>query len=287
MKLICFDIGGTNIKFGIVKDSVLLLSDMMATNAYKGAESIFDSVLNKARELDDDSIDGISISCCGVIDNINGLIYSSNEMIEGFSGYNISDKLSVLNKRVIVENDVNCFMICERMVGNLIDSVNSVMITIGTGIGGSFCINKELYFGASFSAGEVGQMYIDNGNSFEQLASISALVDCAKDKGLDVNNGVDVFKLYDNGDSICQDVVKEFYYYLSVGLSNIICMFNPDKIVIGGAITNRKTFINELQESFNRVCPKRFVDSCKLEIAKYYNESGLLGAYYNYIKNTY
>ena len=157
-----------------------------------------------------------------------------------------------------------------------------VCITVGTGIGGAIVVNGEMWRGLNFKAAEFGRMLIEGGK-YESVAATSALVRSARIAGLTVGNGQDVFALYDQKNPVAVSVVTEFYRKLALGIANLVYIFNPEAIVIGGGISNRKTFSSELKKELKKIMVPAFYDTVKIYNAAYANDGGIMGAYYNYI----
>ena len=166
-----------------------------------------------------------------------------------------------LNVPVKVSNDANCAALGEAICGSGNAARNLIMVSLGTGIGGGIIINNKIYEGKG-SAGEIGHFSIDmNGREcpcgmkgcFEQYASAAALVSSAeKAAAQNVDsvlyrlysdnknklNGKLFFKAVADGCDVAKSVLDKYIKYLSVGLSGIISIFDPDMIVLSGGITN-------------------------------------------------
>ena len=155
-------------------------------------------------------------------------------------------------------------------------------MTVGTGIGGAIVINGEMWRGLNFKAAEFGRMIIPGGK-YESLAATSALVRQARIAGLTCGNGKDVFDLYDQKNKQAIEVVTNFYKNLATGIANLVYIFNPEAIVIGGGISNRKTFATELKRELKKIMNPSFYDTVKIFNAAYANDGGIMGAYYNYL----
>ena len=139
-----------------------------------------------------------------------------------------------------------------------------------------------MWRGLNFKAAEFGRMLIQGGK-YESLAATSALVRQARIAGLTVGNGKDVFDLYDQKNKVAVEVVTNFYKNLATGIVNLVYIFNPEAIVIGGGISNRKTFSTELKRELKKIMNPGFYDTVKIYNAAYANDGGIMGAYYNYL----
>ncbi len=284
--IIVFDIGGTDIKFGVTKNNELIFKDKMPTLAKEiGGVNIIKNIISKIKELSSQyKFIGCAISSAGVIDPSTGIVVSATDSIPNYIGVNIKEMIEKETKLTTwVQNDVNCFAIAEKHNGNGKGINNFITLTVGTGIGGAVVINNELLLGKNFSAGEVGRMNL-NDKTFEQCASITSLVIEAKNNNLDVSNGIEVFELYDNKNEIAIKVVDNFYSNLAKGIINLLYTFNPDKVLIGGAISNRLQFINELTFYIDKYIDNKDLSKDILSTTKNKNDSGLYGALFNFIE---
>lgn len=285
MQVLCFDIGGTDIKYGVVKDEQIIEKHKVPTESKLPKEKLEEKLLNLAKEmLSKYECDGVGVSCAGSIDVEKGAVITPPEAIPNFRDLNFKTFFKEnFNLDCVADNDVNCFGIAEATSGAGKTFKNFFTITVGTGIGGAIIINGEIWRGASYNAGEVGRMLLPK-EKFESLASVSALVRHAKELGLDVNNGLDVFKLYDENNFLAEQAIAGFYHYLAVGIANLIYTFNPEAFIIGGGITNREGFIEELNKTINRYLVDGFKNTALIKRAYYKNDGGMMGAYYNFVK---
>lgn len=284
MKILCYDMGGTDLKYGVIENNNLLFSSKTPTKCYSTPEELKEQYIYLTKEILQKfpDIQGVAISTAGSVDYTRGVIVAAPEAIPVFQDFDFKTLFKEnFNLDCFVDNDVNSFAAAELNEDNPYH--NFIVMTVGTGIGGAIIVNDTLWRGANFNAGEIGRMLI-NGISYEKQASMSALLRNAKSKGLDIKNGLELFNLYDNKDELALKVVNDFYQKLATGLANIIYMFNPEAIFIGGGISQRKTFIEELEEHLNPQLEWEFRNITKIKIASHQNDGGMYGAYRNYLK---
>lgn len=284
MKILCYDMGGTDLKYGVIENNNLLFSSKTPTKCYSTPEELKEQYIYLTKEILQKfpDIQGVAISTAGSVDYTRGVIVAAPEAIPVFQDFDFKTLFKEnFNLDCFVDNDVNSFAAAELNEDNPYH--NFIVMTVGTGIGGAIIVNDTLWRGANFNAGEIGRMLI-NGISYEKQASMSALLRNAKAKGLDIKNGLELFNLYDNKDELALEVVNDFYQKLATGLANIIYMFNPEAIFIGGGISQRKTFIEELEEHLNPQLEWEFRNITKIKIASHQNDGGMYGAYRNYLK---
>lgn len=281
-----FDLGGTDLKFGIMnREGSLVFNDKVPSKASEGGTMLLDQVIELTDHLKSlYTLDGIAISSAGVIQPNTGVVLSATETIPNYVGLNINNYISEkTGLHTTSINDVRAAALSET---RFIPEKNVLMMTIGTGIGGAIVYDHQIYHGHFYSAGEWGHMYIA-GKPFEKLASMSAIINEAKSKGIDVDNGEQLFKLYDQDHMVVVSIIKKFYHYLSMGIANLVYTINPELIIIGGGISNRgQKFIDELNQALHAHLPKFYVNSVKIICAKNLNHSGMIGAYIHHKKNS-
>ena len=286
MQVLCFDIGGTDIKYGIIKDEVIIEKHKVPTEAYLPKEALENKLYNLAKDLlSKYEVEGVGVSCAGSIDYDRAVVTTAPDAIPSFKDLDFRTFFKEkFNLDCVADNDVNCFAKAEGTSGAAKDFNNFFTITVGTGIGGAIVYNKQVFRGANFNAGEVGRMLLPK-EKFESLASMTALIKNAREIGLDVSNGKEIFDLYDEGDFLAKQAVSSFYHYLAVGIANLIYTFNPEAFVIGGGITNRECFLDELNKTINRYLVDGFRNTAILKRAHYKNDGGMMGAYYNFVSS--
>lgn len=140
MNYLCFDIGGTKTKFGILNDNYQILEkNQIDTLAYKGGDHILNNIINIINEYKlKYDLAGIAISTAGVVDHKKGFILYANDIIPNYSGLNLTKLIKdATGLNASIENDVNCFALSHTLLSNL----DFLMVAIGTGIGGGIIIN--------------------------------------------------------------------------------------------------------------------------------------------------
>ena len=284
---IAFDIGGTQIKYGIVSEAgAVLKHKTVPTEIHLGGEQIIQKLILLSQKLiNEHTISGIGISTEGIINIYKGVVTGGVDHIPNYATIPIIDRLQeVLKVPVSIDNDVNCAAFGEKWNGVGRDKRNFIMLTLGTGIGGAIFIDGELYRGHSFSAGEWGNMLIE-GKTFEEVASISGLICLVrKYKGEGEWDGKTIFELYDKGDREVTKAVEVFFKHLAIGISNLAYIFNPEMIVIGGGITDRgNQFLKEVKEEVEKYLNKEIYSNCEIQLAQNGNCAGMIGAIYHFL----
>lgn len=290
MKIIGIDIGGTTIKADLYDEFGTSL------NHFKEIETIIDydlgtnQILNQVCDLIGEytlnhSIDGVGISTAGVVNANTGEIIYAGYTIPGYIGVNFTAEIEKrFGLYTFVENDVNCAALGELWKGQAKDKKNVVMVTIGTGIGGSIIVNGQIVNGFNYTAGEVG--YIPVGNSdWQSKASTTALIHLYQKKSLKTNQtGRTFFTDLRSGDKVAEETFEIFVENLTKGLLTISYLLNPEILILGGGILDSKDILlPEIQSSLaknamdNSFLPKNLV------AATLGNEAGRIGAVKNFL----
>ncbi|MCY7160177.1 ROK family protein [Streptococcus mitis] len=290
MKIIGIDIGGTTIKADLYDEFGTSL------NHFKEIETIIDydlgtnQILNQVCDLIGEytlnhSIDGVGISTAGVVNANTGEIIYAGYTIPGYIGVNFTSEIEKrFGLSTFVENDVNCAALGELWKGQAKDKKNVVMVTIGTGIGGSIIVNGQIVNGFNYTAGEVG--YIPVGDSdWQSKASTTSLIHLYQKKSLKTNQtGRTFFTDLKSGDKVAKETFEIFVENLTKGLLTISYLLNPEILILGGGILAKKDILlPEIQSSLaknvmdNRFLPKNVV------AATLGNEAGRIGAVKNFL----
>lgn len=287
-KYVSIDIGGTAIKYGIINEEGIIISrEEQPTEAYKGGPFILEKVIQIAENFcGSEDVSGICISTAGVVDTKKGEIIHSAPLIPKYTGINFKE---ALEKRCFipceVENDVNCAGLAEYVSGAAKGSRISLMLTIGTGIGGSLVVDGEVFHGISGSACEVGYMHM-NGSDFQTLGAASILTrKVAEWKGetSDKWDGRRVFEEAKNGDELCNKAIDEMCDILGMGIANICYVLNPEVVVLGGGIMAQEQFLrSRIEEAVNKYLLPGIAAHTSITFAKHRNDAGMLGAFYHF-----
>lgn len=285
---ICIDIGGTAIKHSVAReDGQIITMSQIDTEASKGGLSILEKAKDIVRNyITEHKVDGICVSTAGMVDPKEGKIIYASNLIPNYIGVEIKKELEKeFNLRCEVENDVNCAGLGEFWLGAAKNSHSCVCLTIGTGIGGCVIINGKVLPGFSNSAGEVGYMKI-NGEALQDVAATSKLVEkVAARKNIDKSdiNGKIIFDLAKKGDIDCIEEIDKLVDNLTLGISYIVYVINPEVVVLGGGIMAQKEYLEEkIKTSLKEKLIESVYNNVRIEFAENQNNAGMLGALYNF-----
>lgn len=308
MLYIGIDLGGTNISTGIVDENGnILVKASTPTMNGRNSEDILEDMaeiskkLMKELNVTEKDIEAIGVGLPGLIDKKKGVSIYANNL--NFNNINIVEEMQ---KRIdvpcYIENDANCAAIGENVCGVAYGSKNLIYITIGTGLGAGIIINGKVFDGSFGGGGEAGHMVIvaegeectcGRKGCWEAYASASALrregrIAAAKYPNSKIYDLVDgniklidaktVFDAADLGDEVAIEIIDMYIKYLAVGLVNLVNIFQPEAIIIGGGVCAQgDKLINPLKE----ILSKRVYGGqlkTKLCIATLGNDAGIVGA---------
>ena len=268
MKYVGVDIGGTNLKAGLVDENgVLLATQKMKVASIADDDGLAWTVASLVQELAHtvnisvSDVASVGVGVPGTVEIRSGSInYTCNLPLRNVPLRKLFHRY--LSIPLYIENDANCAALAEFLVGAGRDSKRFVTITLGTGVGAGIVHNGKIYHGANGMAGEVGHMVIQRGGlpcpcgrhgCWEQYASATALKRMtaaalaahphsilaqvvAENEGR--VSGQSAFIAARRGDPVGQQVCDEYVDYLACGMVNVVNIFQPDTLAIGGGVSN-------------------------------------------------
>lgn len=295
-KFIVFDIGGSSIKWSIVeKSGKILKSDKYPVE--KNVQDFFEKLIEIIEiSKNEYKVKGVAISAPGAVDSETGIIYgiSAIEYIHGPNFKEIIKSKTGLN--VEIENDANCAALGECWIGSGKQYNDIAFVICGTGIGGALIKDKKIHKGIHRHGGEFGYCIMEpikdeneNFKSWSETGSIGALIkEVATKKGIDEKeiDGLKIFEMAKSGDEICIKEVDKFYYYMAVGIYNIQYTYDSEIIILGGAISERYDYIDEINKRIDIIMNKRNSGELRPNIKKCEkgNDANKLGALYHYLQ---
>lgn len=259
------DIGGTKIRAALISENGEIIdSKQCATLNGQGEKVFINQIISLIGELiqemkvNRNRIRGIGIATAGVIDSKNKKIIFANNL--GVKNFPIGDLLEKYFKLPVrIYNDANAGAVGEWLWGGGKGKENLIYITVSTGIGAGIISNGRLVTGSKDSAGEFGHMSIDfngplcpcgNRGCLENYASGTAITRMARERlkknrknqlvSLSENEvtAIEVSKAASKGDSFSIELLDEVAEYLGIGIINLIHLFNPEVVILGGGVMN-------------------------------------------------
>lgn len=242
-KALALDVGGTKIYNAIVNENGEIISEIERHATPKTFDEIKKTFIEIIKKHEND-VDVIAFSTCGAVNNQNSKILGSTGNIA--KGYPQMPFLELSTKPVFVENDANCAAWAEHEIGASVNCPTSVMITLGTGVGGGIIIDNKLLKGQNGAAGEMHfKMYSDkrrkctcgSWDCFEIYASGTGLKITAQEMLKDLNvTTYDVMDGVKNKNQKMLDVYHRWEEDITNGIIGLANIFDPDCVVLSGSL---------------------------------------------------
>ena len=315
MYRIGIDLGGTNIAAGIVNESFeIVCKSSIPTGASRPAEEIAADMAALCHTvcaqagIAPSEIASVGIASPGIANHDDGVIeYCCN--IPSFNQFNVCEavKAGFPVPHVFVENDANAAAWGEAIAGAAKGTSSSIMITLGTGVGGGIIIDGKVISGFNYAGGELGHIVIEAGGAqcgcgrkgcWEAYSSATALIRMTSEKLAECEaqgrqtvmadmvaaagkvSGRTAFEAKRRGDEAGAEVVDKYVYYLAQGLANIINIFQPEVITLGGGVSNEGHYLIDPltpiieHEQYTRDLPVK----TRVVTATLGNDAGIIGA---------
>lgn len=307
------DIGGMSIKVGLVDDDKQIVAKKViptqsdVLSAEEVVENIAEAVLELLKEnnLTAEQCESLGVGCPGTVDGRKGVVLYSNNI-----RWEDVPMLDILRAKIPVPmylaNDADAAALAEVIAGAAKDKENAVLLTLGTGVGGGVIINGKIFTGPLRGGCELGHTVIKHGGKpcncgrsgcFEAYASATALMELAREvaaahpdslmnrmSGGDASkiDGRIIFDAEKQGDAAAKMVVEQYEEDLSVGITNMINIFRPEVIILGGGVSAQEKYLTDaLQEKVNNMCYGGSVcEVAQIVTSELKNDAGIIGAAY-------
>lgn len=296
------DLGGTKIYTALVDlDGNMVKEITVKTEAHRGDKAVLDKLISTIdtvlEGVDINEVKAIGVGSPGPLDVKKGLIVYTPNL--PFKNFNIVQPIKEkYNIPTYLDNDANAATLGEFMFGAGKGSRNMVYVTVSTGIGGGAIINGSLFRGSTANALEIGHTTVMKGGPrcgcgntgcAEAVASGTAIMKRGREaveskvetslKDYDEVTAKEVFTEAEKGDKVSQDILNDALSYLGIAIANIANSFDPDKIVMGGGVSQAGNIVFEkIDYEMERRCLKIIYDNCKIEKAVLGGKAGVLGA---------
>jgi glucokinase len=292
------DIGGTKVAVGIVDDHGRVLArNACSTDAERGYQHVLaraESLLRQLMQESGQKIIGIGIGSTGPVDPFSGEFGEVN-FFPAWKGENlVRDLAQLFHVSVAMENDADAAALAEAGWGAGKNKKRLIYVTVGTGIGGGIIIDGELYRGVSGAHPEIGHHLIDPSGPacvcgfhgcWESLAAGPAMAgwfasQSGSDHRAEVNlDAKRVCELARGGDALAARAVERETYYLGLGLANLVTLFTPDAIVLGGSVMNSADlFLDGARKIVSESCRLVPFENTELTLASLGEDANLIGA---------
>jgi glucokinase len=293
-KYLGIDIGGTSIKVAVVTDEGKLIDKMSYPTPQDNYKELLATIKNiVANYKSNHKLLGIGFAIPAATDSVNGIIKSKGSLIYIKNQSFVEDLKATETLPIIIENDANCAALAEVWLGSAKNDNNIVFLVIGTGIGGAVINNRKVSSGANLFAGEFGYGIHNfdyenlSGNIWSLTSATQILVnEAAEVLGMEANelNGKKVFQLAHENKTL-KRLIDKFFFNLAIGIHNIQYYMDPEKIIIGGGISQRNDLIDEINSRLRIIYSQFGIDEIfpKLDTCTFNNDANLLGAVFKYI----
>jgi glucokinase len=287
------DIGGTKIAAGAVRDDgTLVYRCECPTDPTRGFPDAMMRARRMLHEVIDLSgaLDGIGIACPGPLDPFYGILGEIGTL-PGWQGANLVREIEEeFGLRVAVENDADAAALAEFTWGAARASGNFIYITVSTGIGGGIVLGGQLYRGVAGSHPELGHQIIDNSGPlcycgargcWESLASGTAMSAWVQELMPESGpmTAAAICELARQGDELALRAAKREGYYIGLGLANLVTLFAPDLITLGGGVMKSSSlFLDDATSMVGKLCTQVPAEKVRIEPSSLGSEIGLLGA---------
>ena len=306
------DIGGTNIAVGLVDEGGnIIKKDSVPTGNERPFEEIMGDIVALCKKVVADSgfleadIKSVGIGVPGIPDPVGKrLVYANN--LKNCNNKEMGKEINkyFTNASVHIENDANAAAYGEIIAGAAKGLKNVVVVTIGTGVGGGIIVDNKILSGFNFAGGEIGHTVIVKDGAkcncgrrgcFEAYASATGLIRQTKEiitkypdsiihtmtqNNPDKIDGKTAFDAAKKGDEAGKKIVSQFIEYLGIGITDIVNIFQPEAVVIGGGLSKEGDYLLEPLRAYvkdNSYEPDG-VESTKIVAAKLGNDAGIIGA---------
>lgn len=299
------DLGGTNLKVGLVSaDGKMFDRQSCATEADRGPQHVLSRIAEAVRRLCETAglnladVAAVGVGAPGPLDTKAGVVLLAPNL-PGWRNIAARDRLAEdLDRPVILENDANAAAYGEFRCGAGRDVASMVLLTLGTGIGGGIILDGRLFRGATDTGAELGHIVVQHGGRrcgcgnrgcLEAYASATAVVARAQESieagepssladapGITAKN---VFGAAEAGDDLATRIVEETADYLASGITSILHVLNPEKVVLtGGMMGAGDAFLERVRRNVRRSAFERASAACEIRWSALGGDVGILGA---------
>ena len=298
------DLGGTNVKYALIdNEGVFHFDGILPSMAEVSAEAVIGqlaeavSQVKKVAALNGIDLKGVGIGTPGIVDETGRVVVGGAENIRGWENIALAGRLEEISGLPVrMGNDANLMGLGETVFGAGRGASDVVFITVGTGIGGAVVIGGKLFAGYAGRGTELGHVpLIADGEKcacgsvgcLEHYASASALVRrfCDRMKrespAFDPGNvdGKYIVGLYRQGDAVAVESLDEHCDFLGHGIAGFINIFSPQKVVIGGGLSQAGEFyISKVREAAMKYSMRDCAVNTEIVAAELGNRAGCLGA---------
>lgn len=308
MSLLAIDLGGTKLATAVFASAgTLIYKEKIPLNKKQGYEvgALITQQIQKA--LQQQSIDSIGISVPGISNSRTHKVWAPN--IAGWDDYALLEEVQQIcgDIPVIIESDRACYILGEVWQGAAQGCKDAIYLSVGTGIGAGILVNGKVLQGANGIAGAIGWMallppylkeYIPCG-CLEHYASGEGMVKVAKQllqdnlqysgelRYIEKLSAHDIFTACEKNDSIASQLVQQCIAFWGMATANLISLFNPEKIILGGGVFGPATqYIPAIRHEAAKWAQPISMQQVRIEPSALAGDAGLYGAAFLALQNT-
>ncbi len=277
MGILGIDLGGTNVRVGLIENNSLVKVESLPINKTGNAIDVVNDISNLIERFSGNKIKGIGIGVPSVVDVEKGIVYD----VQNIPSWKEVPLKELLEKKfkvpVYVNNDANCFAVGEKYFGKGEPYQNIIGLIIGTGMGAGIIINDKLYAGKNCGAGEFGTIpYKDK--TYEYFCSGQFFANEFN------TTGEELFQRAKQNDNEALQIFNKFGANLGEAIKLIMYAIDPEIIILGGSVSKSFNFFkNAMYKSIGDFAYPKSIDNLMIEVSEIENVA-ILGAaalYYN------
>lgn len=282
------DIGGTNTRVALIDEKYQVLERIQFETDTKLPFETLRQIKSSIDKFDKEIV-GIGLSCPGPLNLLNGTILNPPNLHEGWLNFSITKELSSLTGLpVYLENDANLAALAEAIIGQGKDMRFVQFLTVSTGLGAGFVVDKQIFHGAHGYANEVQNIIMwQNGpqhgklsaGGIEAISSGTAIVNRAIKLGYKVTHAGEVNELALQGNVDALNIIEDAKEYLANTLAAIFAIVDPEIIILGGSVAIKiDGFVEDVAERTKKKVYPGMESFVKVVKSNLNEDSGLIGA---------
>lgn len=292
LNYLAIDIGGTNIKYGIVDRAGRLIEKHSESTQTTGL-SEFLNQLETIISRYIDGVKGVGISVPGKVDHHDETIYGGGAL-DFLNKINLPQKLNI-SVPMTVENDGKAAALSELWLGNLKGIKNGAAVVLGTGVGGGLILNGALFSGTHFQAGELSFLAYHSdllmahleGSLGSAVGMISRVATALKLP--DKHDGFKVFEAINRHDAIAWPIFESYAMTIALLIYNVQTVVDLQRYVIGGGISEQSIVAIEIKKAYQTLFARNEIvintlTSVEIMPSKFGNDANLYGAIYHLLQ---
>ena len=276
---VAIDIGGTNTRVALVNEKLEITDRQQFSTNPENPEETLGKIAEVIKGYDH-AIVGVGMSCPGPLDLVNGRIITPPNLRGDWHHLAVAEKLkNMIDIPVYLNNDGNLAALAESVAGEGKDYRFVQFLTISTGIGSGFVIDKKIFQGAHGWANEVENTIMPGG--IEAISSGTAITVRARKAGLDVKHAGEVNDLALAGNETAKKIMMDAKQHLANFIAAIYNLVDPDIVILGGSVAIKVDgFVQEVEELVKSKVYEAQRPFIKVRKSTLNEDSGLIGAAY-------